>query len=357
MMQDASIHDVVGVMSGTSLDGLDIALCRFFHCEESYNYNIEHAATIPYDESWKKKLGTAHLLGVRELILLHNEFGTYIGKEIKKILQTHQFHPECIASHGHTVLHEPLQGLTLQIGSGAHIMAETGIDTVCDFRTLDISLGGQGAPLVPFGDIHLFEAYDAALNIGGFSNITIMKPEMDPVAFDICPVNFVLNTLAKRKGVDFDNGGQLASSGNLLHKLLEKFEKIELYHSLTRVSLGREWVEDNIIPLLDSEIDATNLLRTYTEHAVLRIADVLNSYQLKNCLITGGGAYNLFLISRLHDLCETRLVIPDDLTVQFKEALIFAFLGLKRMNHDINVLSSVTRSQKDTVSGTLWKSK
>lgn len=356
-MKESRIYDVTGVMSGTSLDGLDVALCRFFVNGNEITFKILHAETIAYDEYWKSGLSTAHSLNAIDFCLLDNEYGRFIGSEVRKIIQSHQFNPVCVSSHGHTVMHEPSKRLTVQIGNGACIAAESGLDTVCDFRALDVAMGGQGAPLVPFGDLNLFSEYESALNLGGFSNITIMKPGMQPLAFDICPVNFVLNELAKQRDMEFDRGGEMASRGKLMKTLLEKFEHIDHYNNETPVSLSREWVEQHIFPLLElSDGSTEDLLRTYTEHAALRIGNVLNTYNIQNCLITGGGVYNAFLINRLRNLCVTKLIIPDDLIVQYKEALVFAFLGLKRLIREVNVLSCVTRATHDTISGTLWKS-
>jgi len=354
-MKSRNQSDVAGVMSGTSLDGLDIALCRFDESEEHIAANILNAVTIPYDDQLRQQLAKAHTLNAVEFSLLHNEFGRFIGKHVQQTIRKFDFHPLCIASHGHTVMHHPTQGLTVQIGNGAYIASLTGIDTVCDFRTLDVALGGEGAPLVPFGDIKLFSQYDSALNLGGFSNITFTRT-FPPLAFDICPVNIILNDLAMKEGFEFDRNGAMAASGFLIEPLLKELESISLYQNNVKPSLSREWVEQNIHPVIQKYTFSTpDLLRTYSEHIALRISHVLNTYSPINCLVTGGGAYNSFVIDRIRHLTKTSLIIPDDFTIQYKEAFIFAFLGLKRLYIEMNIHSFITHASKDTSSGIIWK--
>ncbi len=349
--------DITGVMSGTSLDGLDIAFCRFTKSDLTFTGTILYAETIRYSAEWKLRLSHAHKLNGYDLLCLHNEFGNFIGKEVIKFEKKYSIYAEIISSHGHTVFHNPAKGLTLQIGNGAVIAAETGRDVVCDFRTADVALGGEGAPLVPFGDIQLFSDYDATLNLGGFSNITLIQPE-EPAAFDICPVNIVLNMLAQREGAEFDHNGRMASGGKLIPVLLTKLEKLDVYSSPVKHSLSREWVENSVFPLFNFRgYSVADILRTVTEHISLRISEVLNYNEIQRCLVTGGGVYNSFLVDRIRQQSKTSLDIPDDQLVQFKEALIFAFLGLKRMLHEINVLSSVTHASKDSCSGIIWKGK
>jgi anhydro-N-acetylmuramic acid kinase len=355
MKEEQGFIDVLGIMSGTSLDGLDIAYCRFEENNGLFSGNILYAETIFYPEEWKLKLSHAHQLSALDFLYLHNDFGSYIGKEINRFLKKYDVKPLCISSHGHTVFHNPSHGLTCQIGNGAVIAAETGFNVVCDFRTSDVALGGEGAPLVPFGDIQLFAQYDAALNLGGFSNITILNAEK-PTAFDICPVNIILNTFAKKEGFEYDHNGRMASEGNIIKNLLDTLESLEIYSSSSQKSLSREWVDSTIMPLINTTAYTTmDILRTITEHISLRIANILNSYALKNCLVTGGGVYNTFLIERIQSQTQTELIIPDDHLVQFKEALIFAFLGLKRLNNEVNVLSDITHARKSSSSGIIWK--
>lgn len=348
-------YDIIGIMSGTSLDGLDIAFCRFEKEDMRYSGKILYAETIIYPAEWKLKLSHAHKLNAYDCMFLHNEFGKYIGTEVQRFVKKYQVTAMCISSHGHTVFHNPQKGLTFQIGNGALIAALTGTDVVCDFRSADVALGGEGAPLVPFGDMHLFGEYDAALNLGGFSNVTIIQPEK-PEAFDICPVNILFNQIAQRENVEFDHNGRMASKGTVIENLLAKLETLELYSGTGRPSLSREWFERSVLPLICfSAYSVNDIMRTAAEHISRRISSVLNSYNLKNCLVTGGGAYNSFLIERIRQQTQTELIIPDDRLVQFKEAFIFAFLGLKRIQNEINILSDITHASKDSSSGIVWK--
>jgi anhydro-N-acetylmuramic acid kinase len=354
-MSETATYDVIGLMSGTSLDGLDIAWCRFKILNGKYDFQIIKAQTVEYQSDIKSKLESAHLLGGYDLQVLHNDFGCFIGNHVKDFISDYGITPHCIASHGHTVFHNPANSLTLQIGSGASIASKTGIDTVCDFRTADVMLGGQGAPLVPFGDIHLFSEYDAALNLGGFSNITLIH-QQPVMAFDICPVNIVLNALAKRIGYEYDEGGRLAESGSLVPHLFNLLEKNPHSKLKNPPSLSREWIEKHVLPLIaDFNVSAPDYLRTYSEHIALRIADVLVRSRIRTCLVTGGGAFNSFLVNKIRSHTSAQLIIPDTLTVQFKEALIFAFLGLKRIQGEVNIFGYITGARRNSSSGIIWK--
>ncbi len=356
-MSQPEQYDVIGVMSGTSLDGLDIAWCRFTVLNGKYNFQIQKAKTIEYQSDIRGKLKTAHLLGGYELQVLHNEFGRFIGDHVKDFISENSISPCCIASHGHTVFHNPSIKLTLQIGNGASVAAITGIDTVCDFRTADVMLGGQGAPLVPFGDIHLFSEYDAALNLGGFSNITMIQHQ-PAVAFDICPVNIVLNLLSLRDGYKYDDKGERAKNGQIINELLEKLEKHPRYQNNDQSSLSREWVERFLHPLIaDKQIEPRDYLRTFIEHIALRVSEVLKRFHVRSCLCTGGGTFNDYLLSRIRNYSAAELIVPDSLIVQYKEALIFAFLGLKRLQGDVNIYGEITGARKNSSSGIIWKGK
>ncbi len=342
----------IGIMSGTSLDGLDMCLAEF-HYDGKWYYRIIRAACVEYDEFWKRKLGTAYQLTAEQLQHLHEEFGQFIGENVNSFLRSnHLEKPELICSHGHTVFHQPEKGITVQIGDGQTIANETGITCINDFRSLDVSLGGQGAPLVPIGDELLFSEFDACLNLGGFSNISF-KEDGERRAFDICPVNIVLNELANRLNQPFDRNGELSRSGKLNEALLDELNRLDLYTEEIRPSLAREWVESTINPILRaSSLSEVDLMRTFVEHVAIQIARVIERKSAGGrVLVTGGGAYNSFLLERMNVYCLADLVIPDKQTIEFKEALIFAFLGVLRMNDQINVLRSVTGAERDSCSG------
>jgi anhydro-N-acetylmuramic acid kinase len=344
----------IGLMSGTSLDGLDICYAEF-RFDEKWEFKIKAAECIGYDDEWKEKLSSAHLQSEAELNRLHIEFGRFIGELTRKFLETSTLpKPDIICSHGHTVLHQPAKGITLQIGDGREIANITGMTCVNDFRSLDVSLGGQGAPLVPIGDKLLFSEFDACLNLGGFSNISF-EYDGERCAFDICPVNIVLNELANRLGKSFDANGMMARSGKLNENLLHQLNSLDLYSSERRHSLAREWVESTVNPLMDiSGLSTIDLLRTFVEHAAIQISRVIEEQVAGGrVLITGGGTYNSFLMERVQAYSLADLVIPDKEIIEFKEALIFAFLGVLRAENQINVLRSVTGAKKDTSSGTV----
>jgi len=342
----------IGIMSGTSLDGLDLAYCHFWH-DKNWHFEIKKTICIVYNANWRKALSTAHLLSEEGIAQLDVKFGAYIAQQVNAFLKRTELpKPELICSHGHTVFHDPSNDYTLQIGSGAVISEKTNVNCISDFRSLDVSLGGQGAPLVPIGDELLFAKYDACLNLGGFSNISFREAKKRR-AFDICPVNIALNQLAQLLGKPFDQSGVLARSGSIDPKLLLALDNLSVYKNIVRLSLAREWLQTDFLPLIETcTATAEDKLRTVTEHSAVQIAAVINAKILKGrVLVTGGGAKNLFLMQRIIALCKTEIIVPSTRIVDFKEALIFAFLGVLRWHKRTNVLCSVTGAKRDTSSG------
>lgn len=347
------IYKTIGVMSGTSLDGLDIAYCIFIFDDGKWTFQISKATTISYDDELKKNLVELPYSTAIELAKTDVDYGYYIGAQINKFIQGNKFQPDFIASHGHTIFHQPSEKYTLQIGDGNAIAAITGLPVIYNFRSLDVALGGQGAPLVPMGDKLLFEKYDFCLNLGGFANISLKK-ENQRIAFDICPVNIVLNELARSENMAFDESGKLARSGKVNLDLLNELNSLDYYKMSAPKSLGREWVEQTIFPLFKKyDISNIDLLSTYTEHTAVQLAKVLNENPGDSLLITGGGAYNSYLLERLKSLTNTSIHIPEPVLVEYKEALIFAFLGLLRLRNEINCLSSVTGAIRDSSCGAM----
>jgi anhydro-N-acetylmuramic acid kinase len=341
----------VGVMSGTSLDGIDIALCRFSECGNGWNFQIIDAETVSYPSSWIEKLNNAPGLNAEEFLILHNEYGRYTGELIKEFLFMKES-PKLVASHGHTIFHQPDKKFTFQLGNGASIAASTLITTVCDFRNLDVALSGQGAPLVPIGDQLLFPEFDYCLNIGGFANISY-KLNGIRLAFDTCPANIILNELARQKGNPYDQDGRIGASGSIHESLLLKLNNLNYYHQKPPKSLGREWVDNQIIPMLsNSGISIEDQAATIYEHIAFQISEVIN--KTGTVLLTGGGAKNLFLIEKLKEKSSCQLILPDEKLIDFKEALIFAFLGLLAFTGHVNVLCSVTGSIQDHVGGVIY---
>lgn len=341
----------VGMMSGTSLDGIDLALCRFTRIAGEWKYEIIDAKTIDYPLEWTKKLKNASNLKAIDFLLLHNEYGRFIGELINEFLEG-KILPDLICSHGHTIFHQPENRFTFQLGNGAFIASGTGITTVSDFRNLDVALGGQGAPLVPIGDKLLFGEYDYCINLGGFANISF-EQNNQRIAFDICPVNIILNYLAGQRGLPFDYNGELGNSGNVNNALLKSLNALEYYQQLSPKSLGREWIEQKVIPLLQgSDLTIGDQAATFYEHISLQISKILGSKG--KILFTGGGTKNTFLLKRIRSKVTCQIVIPEEKLINFKEALIFAFLGVLASDNKINCLSSVTGAKADSVTGTVF---
>lgn len=343
-------YRAIGLMSGTSLDGLDICFAEFTKTSKGYHYEILKASTLPYSEIWEQKLRDAIGLSTADLLELNADYGFYLGEQVQSFIAQHQISGiNLIASHGHTVFHQPHRRFTLQIGDGCAIKLVNQIPVVYDFRSQDVLMGGNGAPLVPIGDEILFSNYDSCLNLGGFANISF-KNFGNRIAFDICPVNIVLNELAGHLGKKFDKDGTIARNGNVNQELLSTLNALEFYSMQSPKSLGSEWVKESIQPLLRTD-DTENLIATLTEHAAFQIAKVIKTYGLQSVLVTGGGAYNKYLIERIQNVTQADIIIPNSEIVEFKEALIFAFMGVLRLNGENNVLCSATGSIQDHSAG------
>jgi len=359
-MQSKNNDLVIGLMSGTSLDGLDLCACEFTNNNNSVDFRIIHAETIPYPQDWRNRLNNATQLSGEELTKLHYQLGEYFGITTSDFIQRNNLLPYLISSHGHTIFHQPQNGFTLQIGSGANIAAITGTDTVCDFRSKDVALGGQGAPLVPIGDQYLFGNYEACLNLGGIANISFYQ-EGKRIAFDICPVNMALNFYAEKLNLNYDNKGQIAASGKVIEELLADLNRLSFYSEKGPKSLGKEWFEKYFLPVI-TEFEQKNnssiadILSTLIEHISIQHSDIFSKANIKGpVLVTGGGALNDFLISKIISNTTTKIYIPDSDVINYKEALIFAFLGWLYCENKTNTLSSATGAKKDSIGGALYK--
>lgn len=347
-----SIYKTIGMMSGTSLDGVDLAYCVFDKKEGSWEFEIVKAITVPYSQEWKAKLKNAPNLSSNELISLDMEYGHYLGKLCQAWISRQSLSPNLVASHGHTIFHQPEKGYTLQIGNGTAMASHLPCNLAFDFRSQDIALGGQGAPLVPIGDRLLFEQYSACINLGGIANISIEK-DYKRLAWDIGFCNIPLNYFANKLGKDFDLNGEIASKGNINNNLLKELNKWPYLSLDPPKSLGREEFENHFIPILDSsKISTEDKMRTWAEHISLQIANSLHNTK-GEILITGGGALNPFLMNEISHKVSNTISKPNTTTIEFKEALIFAFLGTLRMENEINILASVTGAIKDHSSGSI----
>ena len=343
---------IIGCMSGTSLDGLDLAYIRFYSQNNEYKFEIIEAKTYEYTSDWKKRLNNSTNLTALELSLLDNDFGELIGLFINEfIAEYHLDDIDYIASHGHTVFHQPNKKLSLQIGKAASIVSLINLPVINDFRTLDMALGGQGAPLVPIGDRLLFSDYDFCLNLGGFSNVSF-EQNTQRIAFDIAPANLALNFFAQKLGFEFDRNGALGKEGSINDLLLSKLNQLNFYKQPYPKSLGKEWLEESFLPCIPKKIEFVDVLRTLYEHIAIQIAAIINKSDSKT-LVTGGGAFNTFLIDLIKKHSSSEIIIPNQKLVNFKESLIFAFLGYLRVNRKINVLNSVTGASRNSCSGNI----
>jgi anhydro-N-acetylmuramic acid kinase len=412
-------------MSGTSLDGLDLAYCEFrersgsegsgISCERNVNrrgcesigecnrdensksderskerrsdrcsgdggwdFEIKQADIKPYSAEWRSRLQNAPQMSGLELSLLNVDYGHYTGRCINEFIKENGLQPDFAAVHGHTVFHQPARGLTLQTGDGAAIAAECGLPVVCNFRTTDVALGGQGAPLVPIGDMLLFGNYDYCLNLGGIANISYKAVESDHkaatnnyaaagsnnsgkcVAFDICICNMALNYLADREGLQYDKDGEIARTGSVNQDLLARMNALPFYSTPPPKSLGTEWFNEYFKPLFTQNVPVKDLLATTVEHIAIQITTVISNtttlikLQNSTMFITGGGALNIYLMERIKAHTLVQIAEAPKQLIDNKEALIFAFLGVLRMTNRPNALASVTGAKKDSIGGSIF---
>ncbi|MDR2511564.1 MAG: anhydro-N-acetylmuramic acid kinase [Bacteroidales bacterium] len=373
-------YSAIGLMSGTSLDGLDIAFCEFENQNNAWTYCIAAAETVEYNDGLREKLQNAVNMSGLELSLLNVEFGRFCGEKVKQFIENHNVNPEIIASHGHTVFHQPENFLTLQIGDGASIAALSGVKTISNFRNSDMALGGQGSPLVPIGDKLLFGKYDFCLNLGGIANISFETVNQHRVSFDICFCNMALNFLSNKLGKEYDSDGKIAQSGKTDENLLKKLNSLDYFKQNYPKSLGFERFEHEIKPLLLNDCVEgrhysckyknskkpyrtypkiiENQLHTFTEHIAQQITLTTHKAihsQTPSVLITGGGAKNKFLLSILKQKNpDINIIVPENLLIDYKEALIFAFLGVLRIREEINCITSVTGAKHNNIGGCVY---
>ena len=348
-------YKVLGIMSGTSLDGVDIAWIHFIKGTQ-WDFKILKAETFAYSNSWKEKLNTALKLSPIELMELDEEYTDYLAELTSEFIQKNKVEDlDAVCSHGHTIKHEPENGLTLQIGNLPHLAELVGEMVICDFRVQDVALGGQGAPLVPIGDELLFWEYTYCLNLGGFANISSKKGGKR-IAYDICAVNTVLNFYAEKLGYDYDKAGKIARSGKFNPDLNKQLENLPFYKLASPKSLGIEWVNTSVLPILkDFEKNIPSIMNTYCQHIASEIIKNIKNDPEVEVLVTGGGAFNDFLLELLQQKTTAKISIPASEIINFKEAVIFGFLGVLKLREEINVLSSVTGAEHDHCAGVVFE--
>ena len=361
------VYRAIGLMSGSSIDGLDIVFAEFQEVSGKWEYNIRAAECFPYEKEWDQKLQKATTLSAFDYQLLHTEYGHYIGMTVNKFIEKHhlQYQVQLITSHGHTTFHVPAKKMTAQLGDGAAIAAETGINTVSDLRAIDIALGGQGAPIVPIGEKLLLKDYPMLLNLGGIANISANIPG-ENIAFDVCTANRVLNLMAAKEGKVFDENGTIAATGSVNENLLSKLNALDYYNLPYPKSLANDFGTDTVFPLTEKAGLKTNdAMRTYVEHVAVQlnksINELISKSNLKSLadlklLITGGGAHNVFLTERIKANIDKKIevIIPDSRLIDYKEALIMALIGLLRWREEANVMASVTGASRDSIGGAVW---
>ncbi len=348
-------YNVIGVMSGTSLDGIDLAHIKFSIVDSKWDFEILECETVSYTLEWLNKLKNAVSFPEEKLVVLNHEYTLLLGNIIEDFITKNNLDSiDFVSSHGHTILHQPHNGFTLQIGNLPEIIKYTKQNVICDFRVQDVALGGQGAPLVPIGDRLLFSEYDYCLNLGGFSNISFEKGNKR-IAFDISPVNTVLNSYANQLGFHYDDKGTMSRTGKINNDLYNQLNMLDYYKMTFPKSLGFEFVKEIILPIINSyKINIEDVLRTFIEHIAFQIATALPSKN-ETLFVTGGGAYNDFLIERIQiHLPQTKIIIPENKTLEFKEALIFGLLGVLKIRNQVNVLKSVTGAKRDHSSGKIY---
>lgn len=349
------VYHVIGVMSGTSLDGVDVAYVRFECLDEKWRFTILEAITYPYSEYWYTELSHAIHLSQEELKVLDVAYTNYLGELCAKFIEHYKVvELDAVCSHGHTIFHKPDLGYTFQLGNLSNFSNWVDVKVVCDFRVQDVALGGQGAPLVPIGDRLLFSEYDACLNLGGFANVSYDEKDGNRIAFDIVAVNTVMNETVKVLGMNFDKDGSLAKKGDVNQELLAELNALDFYRELPPKSLGIEYVNENLFPIIKRyDLNTKDLLRTFVEHIAIQINKGIPK-DINRVLVTGGGVYNKFLMERIRANSSNEFYVPESIVVEFKEALVFGFLGVLRLEGQINVLCSVTGASIDHSSGVVY---
>ena len=353
-------HNIIGLMSGSSLDGIDLVDADFWH-DGKWHFEIVAKDNYDYDDDWRNALSNAFHVKANHhspLQQLDHDYGQFLGQVTKQFIDKYNLHPEIVASHGHTIFHKPQEHYTLQIGDGQALANECGVTVINDFRTEDVLKGGQGAPLVPIGDKLLFADYPICLNIGGIANVSY-DVDGQRIAYDICIANQALNFLSNKKSMPYDKDGLIGRSGTIDNQLLTTLNSHPFYSQKYPKSLGREFFEENIKPLLEKRDDIADMMATFVEHIAMQIAKSIENIETQNfaslqLLITGGGAKNKFLVERIQAHTKHQVFVPADEIIDYKEALVFAFLGLLRSRNEINVLKSVTGAESDSSSGRIF---
>jgi anhydro-N-acetylmuramic acid kinase len=350
--------EIIGLMSGTSLDGLDIAHVIFNFKDEIIDFELLNYQTISFESSLLTKLQNATTFSVPQILMLDKELGSFYAEKVNEFIENFKIDKSqinAIASHGQTIFHQPQNGFTYQIGCGSTLAFKTGIDVINDFRTLDVIAGGQGAPLVPIGDFYLFHSKaQAFLNIGGFTNISFKKNN-EIIAFDICAGNLPMNEAVKSIGLSYDKEGEIARKGTINFRIIEELQELPYFKQSPPKSLGTEWLESEFNTIISKIDKLEDKLRTLVEFTTIEILRVLDSEKIKSVYITGGGAKNTFLIERIKFFFKGEVLVPSEEIIDFKEAIVFAFLGARYLRNETTTVKSVTGAETEVCSGIFHK--
>jgi anhydro-N-acetylmuramic acid kinase len=361
------VYKAIGIMSGSSLDGLDMAYVHFQEIGGKWNYELLHSECYPYTQGWKDRLKNATSLSAIDYQLLHTAYGHYIGEKVSQFIDTNGLHHkvDLISSHGHTTFHLPKQFMTAQVGDGAAIAAETALPVISDLRAMDLALGGQGAPIVPIGEQLLLGEYDWFLNLGGIANLSYNGPD-GYIAFDVCPANRVLNMLAQELGKEYDENGASAAAGTAHPVLLERLNALEYYRQPWPKSLANDFGTGVVHPLIkEFDLSVQDALCTVTTHIAQQVGSAVGLTQSQTgrmpaagrLLVAGGGALNGYLVARIREHLTpvfAELVVPGRDLINFKEAIIMALIGVLRWREEYNVLASVTGAKRNSIGGAVW---
>lgn len=352
-------YNIIGIMSGSSMDGVDLAHCTLSLKDGQWDYTINNGATIPFNENWRVRLSQLRKQSALNYVKTDVFFGYYLGELCNEFIQSINLEVDFIASHGHTAFHKPSKGITAQVGDGQSLSAITNLPVVNDFRRMDVAKIGEGAPLVPIGDDILFEQYDYCINLGGFANISA-NINGSRIGYDICANNILLNRVARDLGKPYDEGGQIADSGSINYKLLDDLNSIKYYNKPYPKSLNRDWINKELWHIVRDyrETSLEDRMTTLVDHIATQIG--INIEELSNgdssnkkVLVTGGGAFNTSLIDYIKSHTDAEIIIPEDSLVNYKESLVFALLGALRINNKVNILAEGTGSNENSIAGAL----
>jgi len=341
------------------MDGIDLAHCDLTVDDQGkWSYKINAAETVPYNETWRLRLSKLRNQNALNVYKTDRYYGEYIGRLVKDFTSRNGLETDLVSSHGHTIFHQPENNVTYQIGLGEAISAVCGIPSVSNFRAMDVVRDGEGAPISGIGDDVLFSEFDFCLNLGGFANLSCVHNDRR-IAFDVCPANILLNRIAREFGKEYDENGEIAESGNVDYDLLEDLNSIQYYEYSYPKSLGREWINEHFwFRVRNSEASKEDKMKTLVDHIASQIGKNIEELSsgdssIKRVFVTGGGAFNTSLIDHLRSHTDAEIIVPEEKIVNFKEALIFALMGVLRVRNEVNILSSLTGALEDSVAGSL----